>query len=197
MDLKIFLQNKTEITHYNLLKKIENEIIPVYAPSLSCFKLLSFGNFGQTFHYNNIVIKITTDDCEAKIATKLISQKCDNLANIYHVFRVNQKYSIIIQEELNTTDLKFNEAIDYIFGIMEERLLTLPDIMAEFSLNEVIKNNLFLNCWCPELSINIIQTAYQCASEVYQRTGFPANDFNISNFGLKNGIIAAFDHTII
>lgn len=197
MNLYDFLQKIKNFKPSISFDTIKNNIVPLYAKSLSDFQFLSHGNFGSTFFHNNIVIKITTDHCEVKIAKQLVDQTCENLADIYNVFTISEKYSIIIQEKLDTQNKEFNDAVDYIFGILEERLLTLPELMEEFSENEIIKDGLFLNHWCPELSIQLIKSAYKASNEVYNRTGFPANDFNLSNFGLKNNIVAAFDHTII
>lgn len=182
------------------LKKIEEFLRDDQKIDIFDLTFIGSGGYGSAYTQktdeNNKVVKITKDAEEIKIAQLLIGKKNNYIADIYAVYEINKKYSIIVLEKLETNNCFLKTIRADLLCFLDEKNLCLQEIIKGENPEDVLNENKFLGEVCDQDLIEIVKSAYCAFYELKERTGVESDDFHPYNMGVKkNGNIGFFDQT--
>lgn len=185
-------------TDFNIFMAITH-LFEKYDLKAGDLEFVGSGNYGSAYADKNkdLIVKITNDDTEIMIAKSLIGHENNYIADIYGVYDLNEKYSLIIQERLNTDNTVLHEARLHLLDILDEKNVCFQEIIKGEFIEDILKEDLFLGEWCFDYCFKIINDAYSAFAELKAIIDIESDDFHLFNMGIKkNGNIGFFDQTI-
>ena len=170
-----------------------------YGVSVKSLKFLGSGNNGEAFHSPNendqIVIKVTTDLEEIKLAQLLKGEHFEGVADIYEVFQLDKDHGIIIVEKVLIDDFIKN-SVYFITEVSGDRGFMAQDLIKEDHLEDILSpcEKFFLNEPCDSQSAEMLKAAFLAKKELMSVKHCEPEDLHFFNIGMrKNGSFVFFD----